>query len=86
MSLSLLRNTKELASRYPHPIYEICQYAKGHRTPIAGTTNKSDHAIEGHLKDGNLHPGHRVSADHFESRVGSEIRGKSYHKNLRHLT
>ena len=56
------------ASRCPHPICEICQYAKN-CTPIAGTTTKSDHAVEGHLKDGNLHPSHHLSADHFESRL-----------------
>jgi hypothetical protein len=49
-----------------HPKCAACQYGKQHRRPIPGTTPTSVIRDRAHaLKTDNLHPGQRVSVDHF---------------------
>lgn len=49
-----------------HPKCAACQYGKQHRRPIPGTTPSSVIRDRAHiLKADNLHPGQRVSVDHF---------------------
>lgn len=62
------------ASRAELPKCEICEYAKAHARSTAGNRQTPNPVTDGALKDGQLRPGNKVSADHFESR----LKGRTY--------
>lgn len=55
------------ASRASIPKCAICEYAKAHTKSTSGNSQSTNITTDGALKDGALHPGSRVSTDHFES-------------------
>jgi Integrase core domain. len=61
-------------SRAELPKCEICEYAKAHVQSTAGNRQTPNPATDGALKDGQLRPGNKVSADHFES----GLKGRTY--------
>mmetsp|Transcript_15021 Transcript_15021/g.28265 ORF Transcript_15021/g.28265 Transcript_15021/m.28265 type:complete len:2300 (+) Transcript_15021:159-7058(+) len=62
------------ASRTELPKCATCLYAKAHLKSTAGNKSTTNPSTDGALKDGCLHPGRKVSADHFESR----LKGRTY--------
>jgi hypothetical protein len=62
------------AAKADLPKCAICEYAKGHARSTSGNQQSTNPVTDGTLKDGNLRPGNRVSADHFESR----LKGRTY--------
>jgi hypothetical protein len=57
------------AAKADLPKCAICEYAKAHTHPTSGNKQSTNSTTDGTLKDGNLRPGYKVSADHFESRM-----------------
>jgi hypothetical protein len=62
------------ASRCPLPRCEVCQFAKGHRSPTHGKSQSTNPTTDGALKVNDIRPGSKVSVDHFESR----LKGRTY--------
>ena len=57
------------AGRCTIPRCEVCEYAKAHRQPTKGNSQRVNAATDGSLKNNHIRAGHAVSVDHFESRL-----------------
>ena len=62
------------ASRCTLPKCTICEYSKGHRLHTSGNRATTNPTTDGALRANSLSPGHKISVDHFESR----LRGRTY--------
>jgi Integrase core domain. len=62
------------AAKAELPKCAICEYAKGHLRSTVGNCQTTNPDTDGALKEGQLRPGAKVSADHFESR----LKGRTY--------
>jgi hypothetical protein len=75
LRLPVFTSSKFLAAaKADPPKCAICEYAKAHARSTSGNTHTTNPITDGALKDGNLRPGNKVSADHFESRM----KGRTY--------
>jgi hypothetical protein len=75
LRLPVFNSSKFLAAaKADLPRCAICEYAKAHTRSTAGNRQSTNPLTDGALKDGNLRPGQKVSADHFESRM----KGRTY--------